>query len=241
MERFFESKPVIYLSKFIDLVVLNVFFLVCCIPVVTIGAAWTAMYYTCVKVVRRDCGKLCREYVHSFRDNIKTATAVWLFLLLAAGLLSVAVYQLLISGGEILSTLLLGLCMALLLFLIAVLIYAFPVLSRFTVTGRGLLKNAVVLSVKHGEKTISMVVLTLGFATLIVVGWKFLPLILLIMPGVYTLLLSLIMERILVIYTPDPFAGEETAGDNVISGEDMLYTEERKQKPWYLEGGEEDE
>ena len=89
MERFFESKPVVYMSKFIDMIMLNVIFLISCIPVFTIGAAWTAMYYTCVKVIRRDRGKVWQEYKHSFVVNFKAATGVWVILAVAEGVLAV--------------------------------------------------------------------------------------------------------------------------------------------------------
>lgn len=237
MERFFESKPVVYLSKFIDLVVLNILFAVCCIPVFTVGAAWTALYYTCVKVVRRDCGKIWQEYSHSFRDNFKTATAAWVCLLAALGALGVTIYRKLIGGSGTSSAILIGICMAVFLFVIAMVIYAFPILSRFTVNCRELIKNTVVLSIRHSGETISMIVLTLGLATLIVIGWKFLPLVLLVMPSIYTLLISMIMEKILIKYTPD-LPQEDNGEENE---QDKLYVEENKEKPWYLEGGDRNE
>lgn len=237
MERFFESKPVVYLSKFIDLVILNILFVICCIPVFTAGAAWTALYYTCVKVVRRDCGKLWKEYSHSFRDNFKTATAAWICLLAVLGALGVTIYRKLTGGSGTSSAVLIGICMAIFLFVIAMVIYAFPILSRFTVTYGELIKNTVVLSIRHSGETISMIVLTLGLATLIVMGWKFLPIILIVMPGIYTLLISIIMEKILIKYTPD-LPQEDTGEEDV---QDKLYVQEEKEKPWYLEGGDRNE
>ena len=82
-----------------------------------------------------------------------------------------------------------------------------------------------------------MIVLTLGLATLIVIGWKFLPLVLLVMPSIYTLLISMIMEKILIKYTPD-LPQEDNGVENE---QDKLYVEENKEKPWYLEGGDRNE
>lgn len=84
-----------------------------------------------------------------------------------------------------------------------------------------------------------MLVLTLGMATLVMMGWKFLPVILLIMPSVYMLLISLIMEKILIQYTPEE--EKNTSENEEMDPEDMLYMEEHKEKPWYLEGGDKDE
>jgi uncharacterized membrane protein YesL len=236
MERFFESKPVIFLSKFVDLVVLNVLFVICCIPVFTIGASWTALYYTCVKVIRMDCGQTVKDFLGSFRTNFKTASVVWIFLAASFSLVSAGTYLLLTNATGVVGAMMTGLCMALLLFLIATILYTFPVLSRFTVRGGTLLKNAVVMSAKHGGETIYMVVLTLAFATLVVMGWKFFPVLLLLVPGLYTLLLSFIMEKILAIYTPQSAKEQEEPSED-----EVRVQEQENRTPWYLEGGERNE
>ena len=160
MERFFESKPVVYMSKFIDMIMLNVIFLISCIPVFTIGAAWTAMYYTCVKVIRRDRGKVWQEYKHSFVVNFKAATGVWVILAVAEGVLAVLTFRLLVHGHGSLSAAVIGLAMAGFLFTLAMMIYAFAVLSRFTVNAKGTIQNAVFISIHHGGETVYMLVLT---------------------------------------------------------------------------------
>lgn len=239
MDRFFESKPVVYMSKFIDIIILNVIFLLSCIPVFTAGAAWTAMYYTCVKVIRRDRGKVWQEYIKSFKSNLKTAVGIWLPLVVLEGILGFVPYRLLTHGHSSFSAAAIGIAMAFFLFVLAVMIYSFAVLSRFTVNAAGAVKNAVIMSIQHGGESIYMLVLTLGMATLVMMGWKFLPVILLVMPSVYMLLISLIMEKILIQYTPEE--EKNTSEDQEMDPEDMLYMEEHKEKPWYLEGGDKDE
>lgn len=239
MDRFFESKPVVYMSKFIDIILLNVIFLLSCIPVFTAGAAWTAMYYTCVKVIRRDRGKVWQEYIKSFKSNLKTAVGIWIPLVVLEGGIGVITYRLLTGGHSSFSAAAIGIAMAFFLFVLAVMIYSFAILSRFTVSAAGAVKNAVIMSIRHGGESIYMLVLTLGLATLFMMGWKFLPVILLVMPSAYMLLISLIMEKILIQYTPEE--AENTSEHRETDPEDMLYMEEHKEKPWYLEGGEKDE
>jgi uncharacterized membrane protein YesL len=173
--------------------------------------------------------------------NFKTATFVWIVLAAFFSVVMVAAYWLLVLGNGNVYAVMLGGCMAMLLFLIAMILYAFPVLSRFTVKGGALLKNAIVMSVKHGGQTIYMLVLTLAFATVVVMGWKFFPLILLIMPGVYTLLLSFIMEKILAIYIPKSGEQDEKPPEEDVSEGEMICQEQEKMVPWYLEGGEQNE
>ena len=79
---------------------------------------------------------------------------------------------------------------ALMLFLIAVALYVFPVLSRFQAGSRDLIKSSAVMSVKHSGNTLFMLVVTLGVMTIVVLGWKFFPLILLLGPSIYMLIIS---------------------------------------------------
>ena len=162
-----------------------------------------------------------------------------MILAVAEGVFAVLTFRLLVHGHGSLSAAVIGLAMAGFLFTLAMMIYAFAVLSRFTVNAKGTIQNAVLISIHHGGETVYMLVLTLGLATLIMMGWKFLPVILLIMPSAYMLLISLIMEKILIQYTPEE--EEVTSDDAGIDPEDMLYAEEHKDKPWYLEGGDKNE
>ena len=48
-----ESRFMEALSTISDLMILNLVTLVCCLPVITIGAALTGMHYVLLKMVRR--------------------------------------------------------------------------------------------------------------------------------------------------------------------------------------------
>ena len=48
--RFIEA-----LEKIADMFLLSVLWLICCIPIITIGTSTIALYYATVKVVRREC------------------------------------------------------------------------------------------------------------------------------------------------------------------------------------------
>ena len=64
---------------------LNLIWFICCIPIVTIGASTTALYYTSLKIVRDEDHSLGRMFFHSFRENFRQSTVLWL-ILLAVGL-----------------------------------------------------------------------------------------------------------------------------------------------------------
>ena len=70
------------LGKMADLLWLNVLTLICCIPIVTIGASFTAMNYMALKMARNEECYITRGFFKSFRENLKQATLIWLLLLL---------------------------------------------------------------------------------------------------------------------------------------------------------------
>ena len=77
-----------YDSKFSQLLLklcyacyLNLLWLVCSLPIVTVGASTTALYYSCLKIVRDEDSHVGACFFRSFRENFKQATALWLILL----------------------------------------------------------------------------------------------------------------------------------------------------------------
>ena len=87
-----DSKFSQIMGRVFDLMMLNIIFLIMCIPIVTIGANFTAMYYVTLKMIKNEETYIFRTYWKSFRENFKQATAIWLILL--------AVLIVLIAGHE---------------------------------------------------------------------------------------------------------------------------------------------
>ena len=76
------------LSKMADLMWLNVLTLLCCLPVVTMGASLTAMNYVALKIVRDEECYISKSFFKSFKENFKQATIIWLMILVAALILT---------------------------------------------------------------------------------------------------------------------------------------------------------
>lgn len=159
MGKIFEmDSPVMrFLNRLGDLMILNFLMIVCCIPVVTAGAAFTAMHYVLLKIVRGEEGYLLRGFFKSFRENFKQATLIWLMMLLV-----VAVYMgdsliFNYSGLEFPKALVVTVvAIALLLLMIAV--YIFPLQARFENTVKNTLKNAAILAFVNLPRTILMMI-----------------------------------------------------------------------------------
>lgn len=72
------------MEKVWDLMVLNVLFLLCSLPVVTIGPAATAMHYA-LRRWREQQGEIVKDFFRSFRQNFRQGLILWLvFLALGA-------------------------------------------------------------------------------------------------------------------------------------------------------------
>ena len=72
-----------FIGKFFDILILNILWMVCSIPIFTIGASTTAVYYVTLKLVRDEEGSTVKAFFKSFRENFKQATAIWIVLLIA--------------------------------------------------------------------------------------------------------------------------------------------------------------
>ncbi len=145
------------LSRMGDLMILNIFVLLLCIPVVTAGAAFTAMHFVLLKIVRGEEGYLVRGFFKSFKQNFRQATILWLIMLLVVALI-VADFMILNAGANLpVVYRMLILAVAIILLIIAV--YVFPVLARFDNTIVNTLKNAFLIAFLNLPKSILMVVL----------------------------------------------------------------------------------
>jgi len=74
-----DSKPMAVLDRIVDIVVINIIFIITCLPIVTIGASVTALYTVTFKVISHEDGHVIRRYFNSWKSNFKQSTIVWLF------------------------------------------------------------------------------------------------------------------------------------------------------------------
>ena len=89
-----------------SLIVLNVLWLVCSLPVVTLGASCAALYQVLGKVIDGEDGHVARRFFRAWGENWKKATPVWLILLAVAVLCGFDLYEcvFLLFGGTSRST-----------------------------------------------------------------------------------------------------------------------------------------
>lgn len=161
MEKLFSPDSVFMraMSRIGDLLLLNFFFLLTCIPVITIGAAATALYTVSFRFDTEKEAGITRSYWEAFRANWKQATAVWLLLLLCGSSACFNVFLFYsMSGAFRYAAILFALLLALALLTAG---YAFPLLSQFDNQIMITLKNAFALSLGYLPRSILIALLNL--------------------------------------------------------------------------------
>ena len=78
-----DSKIMTVLTRITDLILLNILFLISCLPVFTVGAAVTALYSMCFRLMREEYNGIIRPYFQAFKTAFRQATAIWGILLIA--------------------------------------------------------------------------------------------------------------------------------------------------------------
>lgn len=157
-----DSPLMRFLTKIADLMVLNILFCITSIPLITIGASWTALYSVTLKMVRDEEGSVSRSYFRSFRQNFRQATLLWLGVLVVLALLVLDIRVLNgMAGGTAPGLLRVGVEILALLG-IMVLRYLFPSLARFEASLADTLKNACMMALAHLPKTALMTAAAVG-------------------------------------------------------------------------------
>ena len=157
-----DSPLMRFLTKIADLMALNILFCVTSIPLITIGASWTALYSVTLKMVCDEEGSVSRSYFRSFRQNFGQATLLWLGVLVVLALLVLDIRVLNgMAGGTAPGLLRVGVEILALLG-IMVLQYLFPSLARFEASLADTLKNACMMALAHLPKTALMTAAAVG-------------------------------------------------------------------------------
>lgn len=210
----YESKFSQLLLKLCYACYLNLLWFLCSIPIFTIGASTTALYYASLKIVRDEDNHVGALFFRSFRENFRQATVLWLILLgvgLFLGADGYIVYHLRQSSlgpAGVLWTLVLAVLIAAAVVYVIVLLYVFPLLASVSNTNTAMLKNAFLIGTHYLFATI--LVFAVHFAMFFVVVAWFTPLIV-FGEGLCALVSAWLLNNILISVsgTPEDRAEEE--------------------------------
>ena len=177
----FGDNPVMRgLSKLCDLLILNVLWLICSIPLFTIGASTTAMFAVTLKMAKNEEGYIVKGFFAAFKENFKKSTLIWLMIAFVAIIIIINV-QVMSTFSDMLNpiigTILRGIYLLMGVILLFLTLYVFPMMARYESTIKQSLKNALLIALARLPYTLLLalivvvpVIVTFLTGTTIAVG-----------------------------------------------------------------------
>ena len=164
-----DSEVMEFLSKVTDFIILNLLTVLCSIPIITIGAAHTAKFYTAMKIVRGEEPSVTKSYFKSFKDNFAQVTGAWLILLVVGLVLAFDWYNVL-YGRAASMPIILKACLGVLSFVVWSVAYCmFPFEARYKVTLKELFKASMVMALLNFPRMVLIFIVT--FLPYIICAW----------------------------------------------------------------------
>lgn len=137
--------------------ILNLYWVICSLPIFTIGASTSALLYASMKLHDRE-GYVTSNFFSSFKENFKQATEIWLIYLVIGILLGFDFMM----GNQAKDTL--GVCMQGAAMILAIpyflsLLYVFGVQSRFMNPVKDTIRYSFFMALRNMKCTIQMAIL----------------------------------------------------------------------------------
>lgn len=172
MNKWFDldSPIMVALSRLADMFFLSIMWLLCCLPVITIGPATAAMYYVALKWARKEDIKISAAFFDAFKKNFKQGVALNL-IFLVVGVVLVLDFFIMSAQGTTYGAITSACFLVLGIWMLGVMFYAYPLQAQFYNTVRQTLINAAQLAILKFPVTVVVFVvnllpLILGFISL---------------------------------------------------------------------------
>lgn len=166
--KFFDENGffVRFMEGFANLVILNLLTLLCCLPIVTSGAALAALHYMVMQIVANEDGKIVSTYFKQFKANLKNATPIALIYIAVAVLV---IFELrtanqMKSLGAIVTACIFGF----IFILLAIFVWVIPLTAKFVYSTAEAFRNALYLAFSKLPRTVCMIIITVIMPVLIV-------------------------------------------------------------------------
>lgn len=133
-----------FCEKVLDIVTVNLLFVVSCLPIVTIGVAKISLYQTIFEVKRSRRIPVFKIYIRAFKQNLKLGFQLGL-LELGIFLISVVDLSLFWSQTSVAFQLIKAICLGILIFLTLVMLASYPIAARYELTWKEVLQKGLLL------------------------------------------------------------------------------------------------
>ena len=153
------------LTRFADIMILNILFLITSLPIITIGVSWSSMYYVSMKIIQNENNEdlsIIKSYFHSFRLNLLQGIEIWLLALFFGSILLLDVRIIANMEAQALRTALFVATGTVVLLFVLTLQFVFPYLSRFTTNFLTTIKNSALMAIAQFPRAILMIAISAG-------------------------------------------------------------------------------
>lgn len=219
MEKFLNSDSGVMraLSKIFDMGLLTLIYLVFCIPVVTVGAATTSLYYVSAKVLRHNRSYVWREFWSSFKTNFVQSTIVWVVTAIIDVLLFFNI-QIVGAGGDSKGGYLIGAYLAIMFIILCISCYVYPIISRFGTKLSQILRLSLYCAFRHFLHTLVMLAILAAMVALIYLGMiTNVILTFIFAPGLAGFVYTYPMEHIMKKYMPKEEPRYTENGEEIVA------------------------
>lgn len=187
-----------------DIMLLSFLWIIFSIPIITIGASTTALYYVATRRISNHEKYIIKDFWKSFKENFKQSTIVWLIILIIGrvlifNFLNMFLRNSVLDLSETAISILLPMQIVLFVELVFHTLYIFPIISRFEVKLKDALKTTFFMVHRHLLTTLLFI--ALAFLLFVPVNQFFI--LILIYPGAFAILSSYFFMRIFKKYYPD--------------------------------------
>ena len=197
-----------------DVVTISALFLLFCLPVVTIGASVTALYYTVYRKYYKKSDSISKDFMHSLKDNLKNGIIVHMIYLIYSAIAGFNIYFAFFGWGDIrLPDWYMIVSLLPLLPIIFTLPFVYALMARFDNGIKGSLKNSFTLCMINFPKFIFIWFIVI-IAIAICIGF---PPAALVIPVGATYLCQMITEKAFIRAIDVESSRAESASDNEIS------------------------
>lgn len=185
-----------FLEKLTNCVLVSILWTIFSIPIFTIGASTTALYYTVHKVIRHDTGHLWQTFWRTFKENFKRASGLWLLLVVVCVFLGIDCYfSYVVSDVNPVLQWILILLIVVAAVIIMWSLYWFAYIAHIDDPIKAVLKNTLIICVTNLGKSLSLLG-AFALCIAIMIYLPFSPLFLLVLPAGYMYFATSVLKKV---------------------------------------------
>lgn len=175
-----------FINRLLDVLFINLLWIICSLPIVTIGASTCAAFSITLKMVDDEEGYIGKTFFIAFKQNFKQGTLMWLITAPCVYILYL-LWQMVIKSEDINAIVIIGVIL-LTAIAISINLYSYPLIARYENSLKNIIKNSFGICVQFFIKT--LILIAVVAVEIIIIMWNR-----------WTLLAGIIIGPEFIIYT----------------------------------------